>query len=382
MVKIRKQDMERRRNKRKSIPRKDFLKVEQPRSIEKQKLIFSFSCGVFLGICATIFSFFIFPLEGSKEDSNQAVMILEAGEVNIPEFPKVFIAEEALPEGASSDEELSKEIVSEKIPSYPVIKKDLPKEGVSKKEVWQDFAVKVSNVPASAPKVAIIIDDLGIDKKRTLKIIELSGAITTSFITYANNLPKQIKEAKKNGKEIMLHIPMEAQSSVDTGPQSLTTHMSALEVSEVLKKNLSSDLLSQGVVGVNNHMGSKFTKDMKSMKHFMKAYSSYGLFFIDSRTIPGSLGVSIADSMGVATAGRNVFIDNKDEVSYILGQLHLLEQEARKRGFAIGIGHPHDGTIKALQEWIPSLSSKGIYLVPVSYIVKERLATKKARDKV
>ena len=40
---------------------------------------------------------------------------------------------------------------------------------------------------------------------------------------------------------------------------------------------------------------------------------------------------------------------------------------------AIGIGHPHDGTIAALAEWLPSLEARGFVLVPVSTIVQRRM---------
>ena len=40
---------------------------------------------------------------------------------------------------------------------------------------------------------------------------------------------------------------------------------------------------------------------------------------------------------------------------------------------AIGIGHPHDGTIAALAEWLPTLEAKGFAVVPVSTIVERRM---------
>lgn len=357
------------------------LPSSKPRP-EQKKLLFAFATGAAVGIAATIFSFVLLPLKNEVSvDPKATAVVLETSEISLPEFPKVFIAEEPLPEDAVSDtEEAKADLDSGVLPAYPVVK--ITKPVVTKaKSLWPDFAVKVAKLPKDAPKIAIIIDDLGIDKKRTAKIIALPAPITASFITYAGGLPKQITKAKENGKEIMLHIPMEARSGVDTGPDALTTAMSAEEIAAALKKNLSPELLAQGVVGVNNHMGSKFTKNPESVRAFMKAYAPYQRLFIDSRTAPGSSAVSIADSLGVAAAGRNVFIDNKDDVSYILGQLHILEKSARRNGMAIGIGHPHDGTIKALAEWLPTLAEKGIYLVPVSYIVKERLAAKNVAAK-
>lgn len=69
----------------------------------------------------------------------------------------------------------------------------------------------------------------------------------------------------------------------------------------------------------------------------------------------------------------NVFIDNVDDVAYVLKQLGETERIARRTGYAIAIGHPHDGTIQALQQWLPTLESKGLVLVPLSAIVRKRM---------
>jgi polysaccharide deacetylase 2 family uncharacterized protein YibQ len=44
----------------------------------------------------------------------------------------------------------------------------------------------------------------------------------------------------------------------------------------------------------------------------------------------------------------------------------------RSRCRIIGIGHPHDGTVDALAQWIPEMRRRGFALVPVSAIVRHR----------
>jgi polysaccharide deacetylase 2 family uncharacterized protein YibQ len=65
-----------------------------------------------------------------------------------------------------------------------------------------------------------------------------------------------------------------------------------------------------------------------------------------------------------------VFIDNEQSVAAVLAQLQKAEAYARKHGSAIAIGHPHDATIEALQQWLPGLDAKGFVLVPVTAVVK------------
>jgi uncharacterized protein len=53
-------------------------------------------------------------------------------------------------------------------------------------------------------------------------------------------------------------------------------------------------------------------------------------------------------------------------------QLKVLENEARKYGYAVTIGHPHAGTIAALKAWLPTLAARGFVLVPISDIAAQR----------
>ena len=257
-------------------------------------------------------------------------------------------------------------------PAAPVIK-PAPQKHIP---LWQKNALQpTEKIPADAKVIALIIDDMGIDKKRTKKISELPAPLTMSFIAYADHLPEQMTKAKENKKELMLHIPMQpANDKIDSGPNTFKTNMDAALIAQVLQISMPQELLDIGVVGINNHMGSLFTADEKSMKAFFRAFKPYDLFFIDSVTSKDSVGLKLADKEHIAAASRNIFIDNKDDENYILGQLKKLEEAAEENGFAIGIGHPHDGTINALKKWLPSLKAKQLYLVPASYVVTRRLS--------
>ncbi|MDP1591852.1 MAG: divergent polysaccharide deacetylase family protein, partial [Prosthecobacter sp.] len=97
-----------------------------------------------------------------------------------------------------------------------------------------------------------------------------------------------------------------------------------------------------------------------------------GLLWLDSKTVAGSVGVAAALAAGVPTLERDVFIDNEQVVPTVLAQLAEAEKIARSRGTAIAIGHPHDATLEALRQWLPTLEGKGIALVPVTEILRRR----------
>ena len=99
------------------------------------------------------------------------------------------------------------------------------------------------------------------------------------------------------------------------------------------------------------------------------------MIFLDSRTNAKSVGAKIAQREGVPFVERNVFLDNINEKGAVLKQLATLERVARKTGYGVGIGHPRDGTIAALKEWLPSVQEKGLVLVPISQIILKKQST-------
>lgn len=217
------------------------------------------------------------------------------------------------------------------------------------------------------PVVAVVIDDMGISPKRTADIISLKAPLTSSFLTYARKLPEQVAAARSAGHEIMIHVPMQAKSNKDAAPDVLTTKMPPEEIRQRLEVMLSK---FDGVKGINNHMGSLFTEDSERLGAVMEVLKEHGLFFLDSKTSPRSVGRMEAGKHGVVYAHRHVFLDNENNIDYINGQLRLTERIARKNGYAVAIGHPKSGTFQALAAWLPELEKKGIKLVPMSKIVE------------
>ncbi len=217
------------------------------------------------------------------------------------------------------------------------------------------------------PVIAVVIDDMGIAKKRTADIISLQAPLTASFLTYGADLDNQVKAAKKAGMEIMLHAPMEPYSNMDVAPDVLTTKMSKEDVRLGLEKMLSK---FSDIKGINNHMGSKFTENKDKMQVVMEVLKEKDLFFLDSKTTSHSVGKELAQKNGVSYATRHVFIDNKNQVDYILNQLKIAEKIAKRNGYAVAIGHPKSGTYEALKQWLPSLKEKKIKILHMSDIVK------------
>ncbi|HEY5210979.1 MAG TPA: divergent polysaccharide deacetylase family protein [Stellaceae bacterium] len=217
------------------------------------------------------------------------------------------------------------------------------------------------------PQIAIVIDDLGLDRDRTRRAIALSGPVTLSFLAYASELPQQTEAARQAGHELIVHIPMEP----IVRPKLVSQNAGGVVHDELLRR-LRWDLgRFTGYVGVNNHMGNRLTTDPESIKAVIGELKARGLLFLDSRGGAG-VAVSIAQRLGVPTVSRDIFLDDDVSAVAIKARLADLEKVARQGGTAIAIGHPHDQTLDVLTAWLASLPSKGLQLVPLTAIVRDR----------
>ena len=233
---------------------------------------------------------------------------------------------------------------------------------------WRRNAVPFSDLN-SRPIVAIVIDDVGIDRPHSRRAWELPGPLTMSFLPYAKDLREQAKAARASGKEIMLHMPMEPTGHADPGPGALLTSMSENEIGHRTMAALDS---FDGYVGVNNHMGSRFTANKPDMTIVLQQIKARGLMFLDSRTTAQTVGDQLAQELGVPSMSRNVFLDDDESPAAVRKKLAETEEVARRQGFVVAIGHPHEATLQALAEWLPTLSAKGLALAPATAALRKR----------
>jgi polysaccharide deacetylase 2 family uncharacterized protein YibQ len=221
------------------------------------------------------------------------------------------------------------------------------------------------------PMVAIIIDDVGVDRANSPSAIALPAPVTLSFMSYADGLADMTRDARARGHELMLHLPMEpVDPTVDPGPHGLRLSQTPAEIEANVQWALAR---FDGYIGVNNHMGSLFTRSREGMGLVLAELRRRGLMFLDSRTVADSIGARVASELGVPNLVRDVFLDNDPAPAAIEAQLRELERIARERGYAIAIGHPYPSTLAALNAWLPTLKARGIVAVPVSTILRRKL---------
>lgn len=219
------------------------------------------------------------------------------------------------------------------------------------------------------PRIVIIIDDMGLNRKYSDAIADLPAPLTLAFLPYAEDLNNQTKRALQKGHELMIHTPMEPiNPDLDMGPIALSTDMSIDQIKDVMNEQVLSAF--SGYKGINNHMGSRLTQDKKRMRAIMKILKEHGLYFIDSKTIGNSQAASEAAKAGIAFAERHVFLDHYTTEKDVERALDQLERVARLNGVGIAIGHPKERTFNVLQKWLPRIESRGLVLVPAGEVVR------------
>ncbi len=217
------------------------------------------------------------------------------------------------------------------------------------------------------PKVAIIIDDLGYDRRMARKFLELEPLLTAAVLPGSPFQEDILAIGRRQGVEIMIHLPMEPEEypHVDPGPGALLASMPPDRLIAQLEANL--DAMPQAR-GVNNHMGSRLTRESPQMQQVFSVLKQRGLFFVDSLTSADSVARSTARLFQVPFAERDVFLDHVITPDFIRGQIRKLILRARQRGQALGIGHPHPATYETLRQGLPELKRQ-VQLVPASQVV-------------
>jgi len=219
----------------------------------------------------------------------------------------------------------------------------------------------------NAPKMAIVIDDMGEDVALAKGLAALDVHITFSIWPNSSHVKKTLAIAKKNGNEIMVHLPMQPKGypKVNPGSDALLVGMKADKIQQTVNAAIKK---VPGAKGLNNHMGSLFTENYAGMTQVMTQLKQRDLFFLDSRTTPKSVGPKAAIKKGVTVYERNIFLDNVKDIGAIKYQLSKTAKIAKKRGQAIAIGHPNWETLKAIKQWAKENQGK-VNFVPVESLI-------------
>ena len=236
-------------------------------------------------------------------------------------------------------------------------------------------AALLCSVSASAePLIAIIIDDLGYERDLGERAINLPGPVTYAVLPGTPNGSALARIAYRNGKEVLLHLPLEAMANKRPDePGLLRLDMTRTGFADAVSRNLAS---VPHVSGINTHRGSLLTRHPGHMAWLMEEILDHGdLFFVDSFTIADSIALDIAEERGVPAIRRDVFLDPDTAPGTVEREFARLKKVAIEQGFGVGIGHPYPGTLDYLEKVLPRLEREGFSLVTIGELVAPTVGT-------
>ena len=204
------------------------------------------------------------------------------------------------------------------------------------------------------PRIALMVDDMGYDMDLGRAFAACDLVLSLSVLPLAPHTGAMVEEAAERERELILHLPMEPNGypRLDPGPGALLTRMKEREIQRILRGHLET---VSGIRGVNNHMGSRFTREPEKMGIVLQELKRKGLFYVDSRTTAQTVAFELAKKMGVPAAKRSVFLDNDLSPRAMRYQMERLQGIARHGGCAVGIGHPHRETLEILNGYAERL---------------------------
>ena len=216
-----------------------------------------------------------------------------------------------------------------------------------------------------APRIAIIIDDLGYQLEAGRRAIALPGPLAFAVLPGTPRGRLLAETAHKSGKEVLLHLPLQAvERDGLEEPGGITLDMSRATFRDTFHTAIESVPYA---IGVSSHRGSLLTRHPGHMDWLMEEIRARkGLFFVDSFTTRQSVAMQIAREAGVVAIRRDVFLDTQRDDASLQREFERLKSLARKRGIAVGIGHPYPETLDFLERNLRAMDSEGFELIPIS----------------
>jgi polysaccharide deacetylase 2 family uncharacterized protein YibQ len=301
--------------------------------------------------------------------------------VNVPKEMSAEAVEQALQTGVQS---AGGQVISSQPDNYQglsVVRLDI---GLKDKVAGDDITIisdrvyltreKAGTIVTKKPEVkgkgqmAIVIDDFGYSREPISAFADIDRPLTFAVLPYRPFSNEAAARGLSSGHQVILHLPMEPLAQAEQSEKlTITVPMKDEEIQVMTQKAIKT---IPGLIGVNNHQGSRATADKRVMKVILGELRQNNLFFLDSRTNSQSVGAESARQMGVRTGENQLFIDNTDDVSAIKTMLRTAQDMAIKNGTVTVIGHARMNTALAVSEMISELEAKGITLVFVSQLVK------------
>ncbi|UCH98422.1 MAG: divergent polysaccharide deacetylase family protein [Candidatus Aminicenantes bacterium] len=249
----------------------------------------------------------------------------------------------------------------------PVAKAREPgKKPVEKVKPKEQPKVKVTH----PTRIAFIIDDIGEYDIGALELKRLKIPITASVLPDSHRAHEVVRWLKEYRIKTMIHLPMQPTNSngrrYDPG-KVITLGSTDRQIRSLIRR---AKQIVPTAEGLNNHEGSLITANRQIMTRVLKIIKEEGLFFVDSRTIGGTVAYEVAKELNINAAYKDVFLDHIPTYSHSIAQVRKLVDIALQKGRAIAIGHPLQSTLRAIKDSERYIKQKGVKIVYVKELLE------------
>jgi polysaccharide deacetylase 2 family uncharacterized protein YibQ len=224
-------------------------------------------------------------------------------------------------------------------------------------------------LPPGAPRVAVIVDDLG-SRRDVLDVLrEIRRPLAVAVLPALPLSAAIARDASRAGMEVLLGLPMEPYRfpEVDPGPGALLMSMPLGEIRQLVGSHLEAVAPAVGVV---NRMGSRLTEDRPRMRAVLEVLAARRLFLVDAYTSSQSVAFDEARGAGVRAARRQILVDHARGEAGDRARWDEVAGWAERRGEVIVVAHGHPLTVRLLKEYVPRWEARGLRLVPVSQLAR------------
>ncbi|HEX4178905.1 MAG TPA: divergent polysaccharide deacetylase family protein, partial [Rhizomicrobium sp.] len=220
-------------------------------------------------------------------------------------------------------------------------------------------------------RIAIVVSGLGLSAKATSAALAgLPPAVTLAFVPYASDVQHWVSQARQQGHEALLELPMEPFDFPDSDPGPHTLRAGQEEDANMQRLNWALSRFT-GYAGVTNLLGQRFLSDTDALSPVLTSLNRRGLYFFDNGAANQSVLPTVASQLGMPAAQSGAALDTIQTALEIDHRLSELETQARANGSAVGSAFLYPVSITRIAEWARGLQSRGFVLVPVSAIVTQ-----------
>lgn len=232
------------------------------------------------------------------------------------------------------------------------------------------FVLEHALVRRKTGRIAIVLDDFGYlswNDRLIERFCALPQSLTLAILPNEGKVKDIVDLVQRHDHEVLIHLPMEPENYPEKNPgkNAVFTNQDDATIRQLVRTAIRR---IPGAVGLNNHMGSKATADVRVMEQVLTEVKRNKLLFLDSRTTATSVAYGTALALDIPALQRDLFIDTVDETAAIEARLWELAELAATQGQAIGIGHDREHTLLALESVLPRLETRGFLFVPLSQL--------------